>query len=107
MTDVLRILIAPLVWLAAFSAVYGLQGLICGHGIEGTVLGIISLQRALMASAYTLSMAMLAVLLWGLTAQRFASASPFVRFVSQTAGWVFLVATAWSLFPAVATTHCV
>lgn len=107
MMDVLRILIAPLVWLAAFSAVYGLHGLICGHGIEGTVLGIVSLPRVLMVGAYLASIGVLAVLLWGLYAPRFASPSPFVRFVSHTTGWVGLVAAVWSLFPALVTTYCV
>ena len=106
MTDVLRILIAPLVWLAAFSAVYGLHGLICGHGIDGAVLGALSLPRVLMVGAYVLSIVVLAVLLLGLYAPRFASPSPFVRAVSRTTGWVGLVATVWSLFPAVATTSC-
>lgn len=106
MMDVLRILVAPLVWLAAFSAIYGLHGSICGHGINGTVLGLVSLQRVLMTTAWLLAIVIQGVLLWALHAPRFASASPFVRFVSRGTGWVGLVATGWTLFPAVATTYC-
>ena len=32
MTDLARILVGPLAWLAAFSAVYGLHGMACGLG---------------------------------------------------------------------------
>lgn len=106
MRDVLRILLAPLLWLASFSAVYGLHGLICGHGIEGTLFGLVSLQRVLMATAWLLAIAAQAVLLRVLHAPRFASPSPFVGFVSRGTGWVGLVAAVWTLFPAVATTYC-
>lgn len=106
MKDVLRILGAPLIWFAAFSAVYGLHGLICGHGIEGNVLGVVSLQRLLMISAFLTSILLLAGLLWGLYAPRFASPSSFVTFVSRTTGWVALVATVWTLSPTVVTTYC-
>ena len=106
MTDVLRIIIAPLAWLATFSAVYGLHGFLCGHGIDGTILGVMPLERAVMAGAFGVSVMLLAAVLWGLHAPRFASDSPFVRFVSRTTGWVGFVATVWTLFPALATTSC-
>lgn len=106
MKDVLRILAAPLLWLASFSAVYGLHGLICEHGIDGEVFGLLSLQRVLMATAWLLAIAAQVVVLWGLHAPRFASPSSFVSFVSRGTGWVGLVAAVWTLFPAVATTYC-
>lgn len=106
MRDVLRILIAPLVWLASFSAIYGLHGLICGHGISGEVFGVISLQRVLMVTAWLLALAAQTGLLWALHAPRFASPSSFVTFASRATGWTGLVATAWSLFPTVTTTYC-
>ncbi|WP_426039799.1 hypothetical protein [Brevundimonas sp. DC300-4] len=106
MKDIIRILIAPLVWLASFSAVYGLHGLICGHGIDGMVFGLLSLPRALMALAYGLAVLIQVGLVWGLQAERFSSSSPFVRFVSRATGWVGLVAVVWSLLPTVTTTYC-
>lgn len=106
MKDVLRILAGPLVWFAAFSAVYGLHGLICGHGLEGTVLGLVSLPRALLLGAFLASIGMLAALVWALHAPRFASDSAFVTFVSRTTAWVGLVATVWTLAPTAATSYC-
>lgn len=102
MIDLLRILIGPLVWLAAFSGVYGLHGLICGHGID-TVAG---LPRLLLVGAYLATIVMQGVVLAALYAPRFASASSFVRPVSQGTAWVGLVASIWSLFPTVVTTYC-
>lgn len=106
MRDLLRILIAPLVWLASFSAVYGLHGLICGHGIDGSIFGVVSVPRALMAVAYGLAILIQAVLLLGLHAARLGSPSPFVTFVSRATGWVGLVAAVWTLLPTVTTTYC-
>lgn len=106
MTDILRILVGPLVWFSAFSAVYGLHGLICGHQIDGAVLGL-PLPRLLMVAAFLLSTALLAALVWVLHASPFASASPFVTFVSRATGWVGLVATVWTLMPTVMTTYCI
>ncbi len=106
MKDIIRILIAPLVWLASFSVVYGLHGLICGHGIDGTILGLVSLPRALLAFAYGLAVLIQVGLVWGLHADRFGSSSPFVGFVSRATGWVGLVAAVWSLLPTVTTTYC-
>lgn len=106
MRDVLRILAAPLLWLASFSAVYGLHGLICGHGIAAEVLGLIPLQRVLMVTAWLVAIAAQTALLTALYARRFASPSPFVGFVSHATGWAGLVATVWSLFPVVVTTYC-
>lgn len=106
MRDVLRILCGPLAWLAAFSAVYGLHGLICGHGVQGEVVGAMSLQRVLMVSAWLASILLLGGLLWGLYSPRFASSSSFVTGVSRATGWVGLVATVWTLSPTVVTTYC-
>ena len=107
MTDILRILAGPVVWLAAFSAVYGLHGLVCGHGITGTLPGGIALPRALLVSAYVLAVLPQAVVLTVLHSARFGASSPFVRFVSLASGWVGLVAAAWTLLPAATTTYCV
>ncbi len=106
MRDVLRILAGPLAWFAAFSAVYGLHGLICGHGVEGTVLGLVSLPRALLVGAFVASIGLLTALVWALHAPRFASDSAFVTFVSRATGWVGLVAAVWTLAPTAATSYC-
>jgi hypothetical protein len=106
MMDILRILAAPLLWLASFSAVYALHGLVCGHGIGGDGVGSASPPRLILASAWILAIALQATMLWALHAPRFASPSPFVAFVSRATGWTGLVAAAWSLFPTVVATSC-
>lgn len=105
MTDILRILIAPLVWLAAFSAVYGLHGVICGHAVTGAAFGL-PLPRVLLVSAYAIAVLLQMALLAALYHPRFASPSDLIRFVSHATGWVGLVATGWSLFPVVMTSYC-
>ena len=106
MKEVLRILIAPLVWLAAFSAIYGLHGLICGHGVHDMQLGGFSLSRSLLVAAYVLAIIVQLGVLAALYSKKFGSRSSFVRFVSLITGWTGLVATLWSLSPVIATSYC-
>lgn len=106
MTDVIRIMLSPLVWLASFSAVYGLHGLLCGHGLVDATAGSLSLPRALLVAAYGLALALQAAILVGLHMPRFASSSGFMRFVSVATGWAGLVAAAWSLMPVLTTSMC-
>ena len=105
MRDILRILIAPLVWLASFSAVYGLHGLLCALGAADGTSALLSPRFALLA-AYGLVLLLQGVILLGLYSSRFAAATGFVRFVSHATGWVGLVAAAWSLMPVVTTSVC-
>ncbi len=106
MTDIVRILIAPLVWLASFSAVYGLHGLACAFGWNETALWGIPLLRLVLTAGWLGAIAVQGVILAGLYSQRFASPSGFVRGVSLMTGWTGLVATLWSIFPVVATSSC-
>ncbi len=64
------------------------------------------LPRLLMVLAFGVSTAVLAALVGVLQASRFASASPFVTFVSRATAWVGLVATVWTLAPTVVMTSC-
>jgi len=105
MTDLVRILIAPLVWLVSFSAVYGLHGLLCGHQVEGVLIGI-PLPRVLLIAAFVLAVLLQVVLLAALHSRRFAASSDLIRFVSRASGWTGLVATIWSLQPVILTTSC-
>jgi hypothetical protein len=106
MTDIARILIAPLAWLAAFSAVYGLQGVLCGHGLQVQALAGVLRPEGVLAAAWLLAVAVQVILLWALYSPRFGSTSGFVRFVSRATGWVGLVAALWTLFPAVVASWC-
>ncbi len=105
MTDLLRILIAPLVWLAAFSAIYGLHGVLCGQAVTGTVMGL-PLQRVALVAAYLLAILLQLGLLWALHSRRFGAPAGFARFVSRATGWTGLVATILSLLPVAVTTYC-
>lgn len=104
MTDILRILVAPLLWLASFSAVYGLHGVLCGHDLADV--DSLPLRRAILVGAFGCVLALQTTILIGLHLRRFASPSNFVRFVSRATGWVGLIAAAWSLMPVLATSVC-
>ena len=105
MRDLLRILIAPLLWFVSFSAIYGLHGTLCAHPPDGTLLGLPS-TRVLLIVAYVIAVLLQLALLFALYHPRFRATSPFASFTSRATGWVGLVATIWSLFPAVVTTYC-
>lgn len=106
MSDLARILVAPLAWLAAFSAVYGLSGLLCaGVGPSGTVLGWPA-RRVVLAAAFLAVVLMQGALLRLLYSARYGAPPGFTRTVSRAGGWVGLVASLWTLFPTLTTSAC-
>jgi len=104
-SDLLRILAAPVAWLAAFSAVYGLHGILCEAGPAGTLLGLPA-KSALLGLAFGLAVLLQLALLALLHAPRFDPGPGFTRTLSRAGGWVGLVATLWTLFPTLATSTC-
>jgi len=106
MTSVISILVSPVVWLAAFSAIYGLQGLVCELDLEGTTFAGFGAARALLGLAWIAAIGVQAALLAALYSQRLGPRSPFVRWVSRATGWTGLVAVIWTLFPVVAASTC-
>jgi len=105
MTDLLRILVSPVAWLATFSAVYGLHGLLCEAAPAGAVLGM-SWSRLLLVAAFALATLLQAGLLAMLYSARFGSAPGFARTVSLASGWVGLLSTLWTLLPTLAISTC-
>lgn len=105
MKDVFRIMLAPLLWLAAFSAIYGLQGLLCELNAAGDMTST-PLRRGILVAAYGLAIALQCGLLAWLHGTRRAIRSRFVDFVSRATGWTGLVATIWSLFPVAVLSLC-
>ena len=105
MKDLLRILVSPVVWLASFSAIYALHGLVCAvdPGMPGPG---IAWPRIVLILAFGLAILVQIGLLALLASARFGAAPGFVRFVSLAGGWVGLVATVWTLIPTLATTPC-
>jgi hypothetical protein len=93
------------VWLASFSAVYGLNGLICGHGLNGSPGGL-DIARVLLVMAYGLAVATQTSIVWALHRSRMAASGGFAAFVSRTTAWVGLAATIWTLLPTITTSRC-
>ena len=105
MSDILRISVPLTVWLAAFSAIYGLQGLVCSDAWADSGLGLAA-GRAALALAWAAATALQIAFLLALRSPRFASTSPFLRRLSLVLAVAALVATIWTLSPVVATTTC-
>jgi hypothetical protein len=106
MKDVVRIVIAMLVWLAVFSALYGLEGVGCAAGWHHIKLTGATLFQAAMTIAFLVALLILVAVLVALRSPRFRSASPFVAHISIILAVAALVAGAWTLFPALALSHC-
>lgn len=105
MTDILRISIPVTVWIAAFSAVYGLEGVICSDLWRAAGLSLGQGRAALLVS-WAAAIALQVILLILLRSPRFASPQPWVQRLATILGCVALVATAWSLMPVVTTSLC-
>ena len=105
MIDVLRILAAPLAWLASFSAVYGLHGLGCAlRWPEEVAMPWFPPFRGVLLAAWIAALLVQLALLMALRSDRFGSSSSFVRWTSIATGWVGLVAALWTLQPVATTT---
>jgi hypothetical protein len=98
MKEVLRLSLPLTLWLVSFSAVYGLQALVCAQGWQAEPgPGGIAWGRLILLSAAVGAVLLQGVFLWGLLA---APSSPgLVRRVSIGLGVTALVATVWTLFP--------
>ena len=96
MKDILRLSVPLTLWIAAFSAVYGLEGVVCSRHGAGLAPGQ---GRTVLVAAWLAAVAVQAGLLFGLRTPRFASPSRFVQGLSLSLAVVALVATIWTLFP--------
>lgn len=104
MSDLLRILIAPLVWLAAFSAVYALQGLGCAIGLNEATLASVPLLRAGLILTWLLTIATLAgIFVW---LERTSPKLVWTSRISRITASVAVVASIWALFPVTFTSIC-
>ncbi len=88
-----------------FSAVYGLHGLICGHGLNGAIAGL-DAARILLVAAYGLAVAAQAGIVWALHASRLSASRGSTAFASRATAWVGLAAAIWTLLPTITTTRC-
>jgi hypothetical protein len=104
-TDILRISVPLTAWLAAFSAVYGLQGLVCSERWAEAGLDLAA-GRAAMTVAWAAAVMLQLGFRLALRSPRFASRSAFVRRVSLMLAASARVATLWTLLPVVTTSVC-
>lgn len=103
MSAILRIAAPFTLWIAAFSAVYGLEGLICSRHGAGLTAGQ---GRAMLVGAWIVAVALQAGLLLALRRDGGDAVPAFVRRVSLTLGIAAVVATAWTLAPVMASSVC-
>jgi len=105
MTDILRISGPLTAWLAAFSAIYGLQGLVCSPRWAEAGLDLAAGRTALVLAA-ALGVAVQVVLLLALRRSGPPARLDFARRLSHALAVVALVASVWTSIPVVATSAC-
>jgi hypothetical protein len=106
MTDLLRIISAFLLWLALFSAVYGLHGVGCAASWTTTPVAGTSLFRLVLVGMALLAVFSQVAMLLALRAPQLRSPSPLVSHVSTALALAAVVAQAWSLFPVAVLSAC-
>lgn len=104
MIDILRISVPLTVWLPSFSAIYGLEGVLCSNR-SADAFGFLA-GRAPLVAAWLIAIAIQVAMLTGLRSRRFASPSPFIRSVSVPLAVTSLVATIWTAFPVMTLSRC-
>ena len=101
MGTVLRLALPLTAWLAAFSAIYGLNGWLCTTDLTDAK------ARTVLAVAVLLSVAMQVGLFIWLRRRDWQTAGPTLRGVALTLAVVALVGTAWTLLPGLLLSRCV
>lgn len=101
MGAVLRIALPLAVWLAAFSAVYGLNGWLCTTDLADAT------ARAVLAAAVLLAVAVQASLILWLRRSDWHAAGPLLRGVALTLAVVALIGTVWTLVPGLMLSRCI
>lgn len=97
MSDILR-LFGPLVlWLASFSAVYGVQGLSCAQGWNNTPAII----------AWAIAIGLQTALFLVLRSGRFGMRPGPQRWASLAIGVIGVIAVIWTLFPIIVLQACI
>ncbi len=103
MRELLRIALPLTLWLASFSAIYGIEGVVCSVRYSGDA----NDGRLVLALAALAAVALQVALLAAARSSSYGSRSPFVRRVSVTLAAAALVAAVWTFIPVAATTICV
>ncbi len=104
-TAVLRLSLPLGIWLASFSAVYGLHGLLCSSRWAAPPLGLS--ERALLIGAAIAAIAVQSLCLAVMWSPRWQDPDLTIRRVSLALATTALVAAIWTLVPATATASCI
>ncbi|GAD57513.1 hypothetical protein [Limimaricola cinnabarinus] len=104
MNAILRLSLPLTLWLAAFSAIYGLHGLLCSSRWAAVAPELPG--RVLLVGATIAALALQALLLAFLRSPRWPQPDAAIRRVSMVLAVAALVGTAWTLIPALAMSHC-
>ncbi|MCP1168951.1 hypothetical protein [Limimaricola litoreus] len=104
MNAILRISLPLTLWLAGFSAVYGLHGLLCSS--RWAALAAALPGRALLIGAALLVLALQALLIGLLGSPRWPAPEPAIHRVSLTLAITAFASSAWTLLPVLTTSHC-
>ena len=107
MRDLLRILLPLLVWLASFSAIYGLHGLGCALGWAKVAWLGLSLFRWALLIAWFAAIVLQLLLVCVVRRQHCKRTSRFYHQLNLVSAWSALIATAWTLFPVTVSSNCV
>ncbi len=97
MIDVLRLFGPMVLWLASFSAVYGMQGIACAQGWS----------NAPVILAWVLAIALQSAFMPVLRSARFGMRGEIERWASVALGIIAVIAVIWTLFPVVLLKTCV
>ncbi|MDD9739730.1 hypothetical protein PVW47_08070 [Marinovum sp. SP66] len=104
MSSLLRIALPLTLWLASFSAIYGLHGLLCSS--RWALAGVDLPGRGLLIAAAALAILLQVALILALRASVWPESNAVIRHISLGLGVVALVSTLWTLIPVVAVSHC-
>ncbi|WP_432256873.1 hypothetical protein [Limimaricola sp. AA108-03] len=104
MISVLRLSLPLGLWLASFSAVYGLHGLLCSSRWAAPPIALS--ERALLIGATLAAIALQALCLLILRSPRWREPDPRLRNIGLALATVALLATAWTMLPVVAFSSC-
>ncbi|WP_323766809.1 hypothetical protein [Marinovum sp.] len=104
MTSILRIALPLTLWLAGFSAIYGLHGLLCSS--RWAVAGDDLPGRGLLIAAAAVVLVLQVALIGVLRSSIWSASDPVIRHISLGLGVVALVSSVWTLMPVLTVSHC-
>lgn len=106
MRDLFSILIGPVVWLAAFSAIYAFQGWICSTSTDWSGHITANSWQLLLTAVWVVVTATQVLVIVLLHREALGPVSKFTRRVSALTAWTALIAAIWTMFPVAVLPPC-